>query len=266
MSRTLLALALTALAGSASPGRASAQPLEPVEPLAALDPIALADELYSAGGARESYELLLPLVEADLDDVDKLWRIARAGAVVGIDFDDHEEQNRWFDPSLFFARRAVELGPDDLDARYWRGVVAGRRALNAGARNATELAELVYEDAHFLLATDSLDGAAHNMLGKLAFEIMSLSRIERTLGRVFLSSSVLGDVSWQVAEQHLSRAAELEPDVLLYQYDLAALHRKRGRDDEAIACLTRALWLPAAEPVDPKVKALAAALLEEIAR
>lgn len=260
MRRTLVALALTPLVGLASPGHARAQPLE------AVDPVAVADELYAAGMARESYELLLPLVEADLDDVDKLWRIARAGAVVGIGFDDHQEQNSWFYPSLFFARRAVELAPDDPNARYWRGVVAGRRALNAGARTAAELAELVYEDARVLLAADSLDAAAHNMLGKLNLEIMTLSRIERGLGRVFMSNAALDDTSWENAEHHLARAVELEPDVVLYQYDLGALHRKRGRDDEAIACLTRALWLPSVQPVDPRVKELAAALLEQIAR
>jgi tetratricopeptide (TPR) repeat protein len=266
MPRSLVALALAPLLGLVLPGHARAQSLEAVDPIPYADPIAVADALFSAGKARESYELLLPLVEADLGDADKLWRIARAGAVVGIDFDDHAEQNRWFDPSLYFARRAVELRPDDPEARYWRGVVAGRRALNAAARTATELAELVYEDAHFLLDADSLAAAGHNMLGKLAFEIMSLSRIERTLGRVFLSSSVLGDMSWEKAEHHLTRAADLEPEVVLYQYDLGALHRKRGRDEQAIACLTRALWLPSVQPVDTKVKALATELLGEIAR
>ena len=156
-------------------------PLRGQGPSPLTDPIMRADLLYLADQAEASYDLLVTHLDGRPDDYGALWRAARAGVVAGLGRTDNREQNTFLDPALDFARRAVDRSPDGIDGRYWRGVAAGRRAMNAGAGYAAELAQITYDDAHAILATDSLHAGALNMLGKLNYEIMTLSWLERTV-------------------------------------------------------------------------------------
>ena len=214
------------------------------------DPISEADMLYLAGEPRLSLEKLEPRLDAEPPDFAALWRAARAAVVIGIDQEEEEAQQAWLEPALGWAQLAAEARPGHVDGLYWRGVAAGRLAMNAGPGRAVALAETVYDDAHAILAQDSLHGGAHNMLGKLNYEVMTLSRFKRVVARTFMSSPALDDTSWEQAEFHLARAAELWPDFVLFHFDLAQLLRRRGRRDEAIAAYRRALELPVVHPTD----------------
>ena len=255
MLRSSLPLLLWALA----PGAVLGQYVDAFQ-----SPLGQSDLLYFADEPLAAYELLLAHLEEHPDDYDALWRAARAAVVVGVAKEDEAnvEQNRYFDPAIDLAGQAVIQRPDGIDGLYWRGVAAGLRALNASSGYASELAQMAFEDAHAILAVDSLHAGAHNILGKLHYEIMSLSRIERVIARVFVTNDALKDTSWEHAEQHLTRAVELAPDFVLYQFDLGVLYEKRGRDGEAAVRLGAALALPPVQPIDPGLQARATVLLE----
>ena len=78
-----------------------------------------------------------------------------------------------------------------------------------------------------------------------------------------MGNDALSDTSWENAEYHLARAAEVWPDFVLFHFDLAQLHRKRGRRDEAIAAYQRALELPSFHPTDRRLKEQARNALAE---
>ena len=252
MTRTLALLILLA------PGTLHAQ-------LAGFDgSIAEADIMYLAGEPRRSFEILEAHLARDSTDYAALWRAARAAVVIGIDEEGSRPQNAWLDPAMHYSQRAVELRPEGIDGIYWRGVAAGRRAMNASPGYAVELAQVAYDDAHAILAVDSLHGGAHNMLGKLNYEIMSLSRIKRAIARTFMGNDALDDTSWENAEYHLARAVETWPDFVLFHFDLGQLHRKRDRRAEAITAFQRALQLPVVHPTDRELQEQARAALEEL--
>lgn len=222
-----------------------------------------ADVLYLAGEPEAAWNRLQEHLATHPDDYGALWRAVRSAVVLAIEEEDHLAQNAWLDPAIVHAERAVELRPEGIDGVYWRGVASGRRAMNAGPGYAVELAEVVYEDAHTILAADSLHGGAHNMLGKLNFEVMSLSRIKRFLARTFMGNEALEDASWEDAEHHLRRAAELWPDFVLFHFDLGRLYEKRGPRELAIRELAHALALPAVHPTDRGLQEQARGFLEE---
>ena len=213
-------------------------------------PIARSDMAYMAGDPALSYSILETHLAVDSTDYEALWRAARAAVVVGIEQEVPRDQNHWLDPAIRLSERAVTVRPDGIDGIYWRGVSAGRRAMNASPSYAVGLAESVYRDAHAILTADSLHGGAHNMLGKLNYEVMSLSWFERTIAKTFMGNDALDDTSWENAEHHLRRAVELWPEMVLFQFDLALLHDKRGRRDQAIAAFERVLDMPRLQPVD----------------
>lgn len=216
--------------------------------------IAEADLLYLGGQPRQAFEVLEARLAVDSVDYDALWRAVRAAVVVGIDEEGSRVQNAWLDPAMALGERAVATRPEGLDGLYWRGVAYGRRAMNASPGYAAELAQRAYDDAHAILRADSLHAGAHNMLGKLNYEVMSVSRIKRAIGRMFMGNEALSDMSWENAEYHLANAVEAAPEVVLFQFDLAQLHRKRGRRDEAIEAYRRVVDLPIVHPTDVSLK------------
>ena len=252
----LLALALIAPAPCA---------LGAQQPLARLGAaLGDADLLYFAGRPREAFDLLERHLEESPDDYDALWRAARSAVVLGIQEEGTERQNIWLDPAIRLGERAVEARPEGVDGLYWRGAAAGRRALNAGPGYAADLAQRVYDDAHAILALDPVHGGAHNLLGKLNYEIMSLSGLERFIGRHLVRKQALRDSSWEDAEEHLRTAAESWPDLVLFQFDLAQLYRKRDREDEARSALRRVTEMVPMHPLDPSFQDDARRYLEEL--
>ena len=252
----LLCLAVVSAAHPLSAqGPARYEPLGPSGidlrvPVGVVSPVEQADGFYFEGQALSSFELLDAHLAVVPDDYEVLWRAARAAVILGVAAEGSRPQNAWLDPAMELAHRAVAVRPDGIDGLYWRGAAHGRRAMNASPGYASELAQQVWDDAKAILQQDSLHGGAHNLLGKLNYEVMSLSRFERTMGRIFMGNEALSGASWKLAEIHLAEAAEAWPDLVLFQFDLAQLHRKRGRKEEALEAYRRVLELPAVHPPD----------------
>jgi tetratricopeptide (TPR) repeat protein len=228
------------------------------------DAVGDADLLYFAGRPQEAYEILERHVEKEPRDYEALWRAARAGVVIGVGEESVEAQNRWLDPAITYGDRAVAERPDGIDGRYWRGAAEGRRAMNAGPGYGAELAQRVYDDAHAILELDPSHGGAHNLLGKLNYEIMSLSTVERFIGRVLVRKQALRDSSWESAELHLRAAAESWPDLVLFQFDLGLLYRKRGREEDARTALRRVTEMVPVHPPDASFQDDARRYLQEL--
>jgi tetratricopeptide (TPR) repeat protein len=233
-------------------------------PAGVVSPVEEADLLYFEGDALASLELLKAPLAAVPDDYDVLWRAARAAVILGVAEEGSRPQNRWLDPAMELGDRAVAVRADGIDGLYWRGAAHGRRAMNASPGYATELAQQVWDDAHAILALEPMHGGAHNLLGKLGYEVMSLSRFERAVGRIFMGNEALSSANWELAEAHLEEAASAWPDLVLFQFDLAELHRKRGRKREAVEAYRRALALPAVHPPDIDLQEQARAYVREL--
>jgi tetratricopeptide (TPR) repeat protein len=106
-----------------------------------------------------------------------------------------------------------------------------------------------------MLAMDPSHAGAHNVLGTLQYEVMTLSRVERFLARTFLGENeALRGSSWEGAEEEHRAAVALDPDAILYRYHLARTLRRRDRRDEALAELRMVLSLPPRYPVDGDVQ------------
>lgn len=228
------------------------------------DPVVSADELYFAGEPIQAYELLKTHLAVDSTDYEALWRAARAAVVVGVVREGITAQNEFLDPAIVLGDRAVAVRPDGIDGLYWRGAAEGRRALNAGNDYASRLVQRVFDDAHAILALDSLHAGAHNLLGRVNYEIMVLSRVERMLARMLMNNRALQESSWDSAALHLRRAAELEPDNVLYWLDLAQLYVRRGRDDDARTVLNRVIEMHSVHPPDDVFKDTARRWLGEL--
>jgi tetratricopeptide (TPR) repeat protein len=236
----------------------------PVSLAWATGPIESADALYFVGQAEEAFEILREHLSEEPEDYEALWRVVRSTLSLGNAAEGWLLQNSWLDTGMDFGGRAVAIHPDGVEGRYWRGAVTGRRALNAVAEYGAELAQQAYEDARAILSLQPDHAGAHNILGRIFFEIMSMSRIERFIGRTFVRTDALRASSWEESELHLEAATAASPDRVLFQHNLAELYRKRGREEEARAAYMRVTHMLAVHPSDAALQEDASRVLEEL--
>lgn len=259
---TFLLVALVAT-GTAAPSGVAAGAAAPADTVAV--ELARADSLYFAGQPEASWVLLDAHLRRRPDDAGALWRATRAALALGLMEDGGiTAQNVWLDRGVETGARAVKLHPQGVDELYWSSAAAGRRALNAGPRYSAELAQRAYDQARAVLALDSLHGGAHDVLGKIQYEVMCLSRIERFFARLLVGNAAIRSTSWEGAEAHFRKAVELSPDMVLFRLDLGELLARRGRDEEARKVLRGAIALPDLHPPDERFKARARALLAKL--
>jgi tetratricopeptide (TPR) repeat protein len=212
-----------------------------------------AQALFLDGRTREALDEVKGLLNRDPLSYEDLWRAASYAVALGAEREeegDGDGAERWYDQGLAWADSAVGVRPDGTEGRYWALAALGRTALSAGPREATGIADRIRSRALNLLEDEPDHAGAHNVLGRLYYEIMSRSGVSRFFGRAFLRGEALREASWEKAEHHLGRAVEADPEAAMYQLDLGRLLLATGRRDEGRRALTRAVELAEPHPPD----------------
>lgn len=262
---SLLRVAALALGlGCVAPGLAGQQadlppaPL-PVEPAAA----ARAQALYDAGDAEGAFALLEAQLASRPDDYDVRWQAARAAVAVGLLRPTEAEQNEWYRKGMAHGAAAARLRPDGTEGLFWLTANQGRLAIQVSPGESADLALEVYRRAHRILELDPDHAGAHNVLGKLAYEVMVLSAVERFLARTLAGDNeALDGASWEEAERRLTRAVELDPEMPLFRFDLGRTYLQTERWEMAVTELEKVLELPDRHPGDALFKREAREALE----
>jgi len=214
----------------------------------------IADSLFEAMAPRASYEAAALLLERRPDSYAEQWRAARAALVLGVLDDDEDTKRRWFETADAHATAALAADSAGIDGLYWSAGSKGRLALYNGVRGAARLTQEMWDLTHRILEADSLHPGAHNLLGKLNYEVMRLSGWQRTLGRLLLRTDPLRDASWERARFHHETAVRQDSTTVLFLMDLAQTYQYDGDPERASELFERALELPSAYPVDDEFK------------
>ena len=251
-----------ALSAQLPDGPAAGPRVEVPRPVARATGLARVDALYEALDPAGSLAAADALLAARPGDYEALWRAARAAVVLGTLAEAEDVQDAWFLRGAAYGERAATLRPEGVDGLYWLGASKGRLALQQGPRTTAALAQEVYDLAHRVLALDPLHAGGHNILGKLEYEVMTLTAFERFLARLILGNEALRTASWEGAEHHFTRSLAAEPEVILFHFDLGKMYLAQGRLEEARAAFERVLALPVRHPPDPGWKREARVLLE----
>jgi tetratricopeptide (TPR) repeat protein len=218
------------------------------------DAVERADELYHVGDAQGAFALLERHVAGAPDDYEARWKASRAAVSIGLLQPTEEEQNAWYRVGMTHGAEAVRIRPDGLDGLYWLCANQGRLAIQLSPRASAAAALEVYHRARRLLELDSLHAGAHNALGKIGFEVMKLSVLERLLARALVGNEALGSASWENTERHQRLAVKLDPEMPLYRLDLGRTLLHTGRYELAERELETAIALPDRHPGDALYK------------
>jgi tetratricopeptide (TPR) repeat protein len=214
---------------------------------------ARAESLFLAGRTGEALDEVKGLLDRDPLSYEDLWRAASFAVALGAEREEEDDRygaEAWYGRGLAWADSAVGVRPSGTEGRYWALAALGRTALSAGPREATGIADRIQKRALDLLADEPEHAGAHNVLGRLYYEIMSRSGVSRFLGRVFFQGGALREASWKRAEDHLRRAVAADPEAAMYHLDLGRLLLATNRREEGRRALIRAVDLAESHPPD----------------
>jgi hypothetical protein len=159
---------------------------------------------------------------------------------------------------------AKELQPDRTEGRYWLAVASGFLASVESGRAILGFADEAWVESGWILARDAMHGGAHYIRGRLHAAIMRQSSFRRFLARTLFDTEAVEEASWELAEHHLARAAELEPELPMHHFELAAVLRDIDEPERMTAALRRAVETTGSSVLDERYRERAMELLGSV--
>jgi len=198
----------------------------------AAEQIALGDQATAAMDAVQAYAHFRDAIAADSNNYDALWKASREAVDLGEFEPDKARQKEYFAEGEQYARRAVQVRPDDAEGHFTLARALGRVALTLGKKDRVKYGKEVRTEALEALKYDSLHAGALHVLGRWNAEIMRLSGFSRFFAKTFLGGDILGKASWDSAVYYMAKSVQLEPNRLVHHLDYAEVLYDRNKGDD----------------------------------
>jgi len=226
------------------------------------DSLALCDQTYLAGDPQESAAIARRILARDPRQAAAAWRLSRALIARSNLAGDKARRRGLLVEAREWAETAVREDATGSQGFTCLAICQGNLSGLAGGRDRIALAEAARQAAERALALDQDNDLAWLVLGVWNREVATVGGLQKVLARVFYGGVPAG-ASLERAETCLRRAAALAPGHVNHHRELGITLMARGRYDEAIQELERAVALPPALPGDAAYQADARRRLRE---
>jgi tetratricopeptide (TPR) repeat protein len=184
--------------------------------------IAQADELYTImkdiTTAEKARDLYLKAMEKAEDKYELFWKLPRLLYYIGSHKESKKEKRTIFLQGIYYAKRAVELEPENPSGYYWLGVNYG-----------------VYGEARGVLKSLFLLDDVKSAMDKVIELDQSYEDggPDRVLGRVYFKVPRFAGGSKKKSLEHLHKSLEFAPNDSLTRYYLADTYLALKEIDKA---------------------------------
>ncbi|MFQ6615395.1 MAG: tetratricopeptide repeat protein [Fidelibacterota bacterium] len=168
-----------------------------------------ADERHEQNDFPGSYELLKDAEELDPDNLEVLWRLARAHFDFSDNTDDEELIESHVRQGFEYAQRA--LGTDDASAKAhkWYGILIGRVGEIEGTEQKIKNSYKVAEHTLRAIELDPEDDGTYHVMGRWHFTLADLNWFERTIASLVYAAPP--EASFEEARDYFQKAIDKEP-------------------------------------------------------
>jgi hypothetical protein len=173
--------------------------------------------------------------------VEGFWKASRAAWWVGENSTDHDAQMDSFQKAMDFARKAVALNSESVDAHFWLGATEGTYGKAKGVLKSLALVKPIrHEMAEVIRLNDRyLNGGAYRVLGVVDFKVPAL--MGGNLKR---------------AKDELDKARSMGPSDPFVAYDYVQFYKATNKSQEAEASLQELTALHVPEEFLPEQRML----------
>lgn len=196
------------------------------------------------------------------DDPEILQNIAEQLSDLSLELGKDEEIREQARKALSYAKRAVELAPDNALNVLSLAVCYGKMAVYSDTRTKIRYSRLVKQHAEHAVALDPSLDWAHHVLGRWHHEVAELGFATRFFVRLIYGG--LPGASREKAIHHLEKAVELAPTRVPHHLELGFAYLAAGRKKDAQRSFERGFALPSVERYDDPAKERARAAFEKL--
>ncbi|XP_026118351.1 regulator of microtubule dynamics protein 3-like isoform X1 [Carassius auratus] len=212
-----------------------------------------------SGKKAEGFQLLIENIPLYADNVEFMWRLARAYSDMCETADNREEKRNYAEQGYHEAEVALTRNGLSADCHKWFAILAHLSSQNESIDGKLRSARVLKEHLDRALALCDDDPICFYLLGRWCLEGISLGRLERKTDAMI--SETPPTSSLNEALENFLKAEELNPGfsktVRLY---IAKCHKELGNESEARNWVHLALSTPAGANEDSE----SAALQEEL--
>jgi tetratricopeptide (TPR) repeat protein len=195
--------------------------------------VASGDSAYAKFESERALREYEAAVADDPRDHVALWKASRSAVDLGETTTDDARKTEMFKKGETFARRAIEVNPQDADGHFCLARALGRRALSVGVRDRIKFGTEVRKEALAALTIDPTHPGALHVMGVWNAEVMRLNGIQRFFAEKVLGGRVLGEAKWKDAVSYMERAVAADPQRLTHHLDLARIYADVGQTSKA---------------------------------
>lgn len=199
------------------------------------DLITQADNLYEQmkdmETAKEALDLYRKAVVESEDRYGAYWRVARIFYYIGAYTESKKEKKVIFSQGIYYAKKAIQLGPEKPDGYYWLGVNYGVYGEARGVLKSLFLVDDIKEAMNKVIELDRSyeDGGPDRVMGRVYFKLpgfaggsndKSLEHLLKSkeygpndaLTRIYLAETYLELKEIEKAREELEYVINMEPD------------------------------------------------------
>ncbi|XP_059354229.1 regulator of microtubule dynamics protein 3-like isoform X1 [Carassius carassius] len=208
-----------------------------------------------SGKKAEGFQLLIENRPLYADNVEFMWRLARAYSDVCETADNREEKRNYAEQGYHEAEVALTRNGLSADCHKWFAILAHLSLQNEGIDGKLRSARVLKEHLDRALAQCDDDPICFYLLGRWCLEVISLGRLERKTDATISETPPASSLN--EALENFLKAEELNPGfsktVRLY---IAKCHKELGNESEARNWVHLALSTPAGANEDSESAAL----------
>ncbi|MEO6583363.1 MAG: hypothetical protein ABIO05_03515 [Ferruginibacter sp.] len=215
------------------------------------------EQLPDEKGAFQKFKLAL---KAEPNNLVALAKCSELCSRIGNRQADHKVRDSYYDAAVLYAKKALQLYPQNDEANVAMGIAVGRTSLTKSGKEKIAAAKEIKQYAETALKYNPKNFKAWHILGKWNYEVSSLNMMERAATAVFYGG--LPAASFQNSITAYEKARSYNSAFLLNYLELAKAYRKNNEKQKGISLLKAVATLPVQTEDDPRIKNEAAGLLK----
>lgn len=199
--------------------------------------------------------------QAAPDNYETLLRLARVYNDIGEDLNS-DESEKYYQKAIEYAEKMKKLFPDSSMTYFYLAGGYGNLALFKGGKEKVKYTQIVERNLKRALKLDPDFDQIYMALGIYYREVANLSWILKVFAETFFGEIPPG--TNEDAVKMLSKAIELNPDVIGNHYELALTYLEMDEEDEAAKHLKKVVNLPLSDHLDSRKVKRARELLSDL--
>ena len=212
------------------------------------------DAYYAKLQATDALKYYLPAEKLEPNNARLLVRISREYRHLMSDAAKPMEKLSLGGTALAYAKRAVNLAPDDPEAQLAVAISYGKLQPFEGIRERLDAARVIKDAADRVIRLDPRSDLGWHVLGRWHMAFADVSPAKRMLAQ--LTYGKLPDSTYEDAARCFEKAIELNPNRLMHYIELGTVYAHMGRANDARRLITQGLAMPETEKDDPETKSL----------